>query len=176
MSSRPDPRLLPLAILTVLLILGAALVYRVPVHRYVVSCERATTVVCDLEQIRTGGRARRWRVALDSGTAAAVVRIVAQRRGPDRVLLYLEAPGRDPVFAAQFEGADAPLDAEAAAARLNQVLRRSPRRPTAAPRAARIEAVAPAILRWVAWGGLGVMGLLILATYRQVRAQNAAAA
>lgn len=177
---RRDPRLVPLAVLTVLLGLAAVMLLRVPVHRYVVACERTTgDIVCSLEQTRTAGT-QRWRVPLGHDTAtAAVVRVLAQRRGPARVLLYLEAQGRPPVFAAQFEGADAAIDAEAAAARLNQVLRRPSAAATdAAPTttAARIEAVAPAHLRWGAWAGLGVMGLLILASYRRVQAQRADAA
>jgi hypothetical protein len=170
MSPRPDPRLAPLVVLAVLLVLGAVLLYRAPVHRYVVACEQTTSdVVCVLERQQAGARGegtQRWRVPLGTDASAAV-RNMPQRRGPARVLLYLESPGRGaPVFAAEFEGADASADAAAAAAQLNRVLRG-----TAGPgAAARVEAAAPPILRWVAWAGLGVMGLLVLAAYRHVRA------
>jgi hypothetical protein len=176
MSPRPDLRLAPLAVLAVLLVLGAALLYCAPVHRYVVACEHGTSdVVCVLERQparTTGGGAQRWRVPLGTA-AAAVVRKMPQRRGPARVLLYLESPGREaPVFAAEFEGADASVAATVAAAQLNRVLRG-----TAGPgAAARVEAEAPPILRWVAWAGLGVMGLLVLAAYRHVRAPTTGAA
>ena len=183
MSRRPDLRLVPLAILAVLLGLGALLLYRAPVHRYVVACERMPTedVSCVLEQTRSPGT-QHWQVPLGPD-ARAIVRVRAQRRGPARVLLYLEAPGHAPVFAAEFAGADAATDAETAAAQLNPVLRRqeasgaSASTPRPGVRAARVEAVAPPSLRWMAWGGLGVMGLLIVATCRHVvRSPDARAA
>ena len=183
MSRHPDLRLLPFAILAVLLGLGALLLYRAPVHRYAVACERMPTEVvsCVLEQTAAPGT-QHWQVPLGPD-ARAIVRVRAQRRGPARVLLYLEAPGRAPVFAAEFEGADAATDAETAAAQLNPVLQRqestgaSAAAPPLGGRAARVQAVAPASLRWMAWGGLGVMGLLIVAACRHVvRSPDARAA
>lgn len=173
--SSPDVRTAPLFVLALLFGLGAVLLYRAPVRRYVVACERTTTqVVCVLERTTAGDETQRRRVPLGpDAAAAAVVRVMPQRRGPARVLLYLESPIRVAVFAAEFEGTDAAAAAEAAAAQLNQVLQ-----PTSTPgvAAARIEAVPPPILRWVAWGGLGVMGMLILAAYRHLRTRAHASA
>jgi hypothetical protein len=72
------------------------------------------------------------------------------------------------VFAAEFEGADASSAAAVAATRLNRVLRDS------APAVARVEAVPPPVFRWLAWAGIGVMGLLVVAGYRHVRLRAAA--
>jgi hypothetical protein len=105
-------------------------------------------------------------VPLDSG-ASAVVHVMPQRRGSARVLLYLASPTRE-VFAAEFEGADAAATAEAAAARLNEVLR------TSAPASARVEAEPPPAFRWMAWSGVAVTGLLIAAGYRGVRSRASA--
>lgn len=155
----------PFLVLTLLLGLGTAMLYQAPVRRYVVACERTTRVSCILEQSRTG-RAQRDLVPLDAG-GSAVVRVMPQRRGRARVLLYLETPARS-VFAAEFEGQDAAATAAGAAAQLNGVLQAT------TPMSARIEAVAPPLLRWLSWGALGVMGLLILAGYREARRRPAA--
>lgn len=158
--SRSDARLVPYLVLTLLLGLGVAMLYLAPVRRYVVACERTERTTCVLE--RTGAtRSYRTSVPLDEG-ASAVVRVVPQRRGGARVLLDLDTPARS-VFAAEFEGEDASAAASQAAARLNRVLRGT------GPASARVETVPPPLLRWLAWGGLGVMGLLILAGCRDVR-------
>jgi hypothetical protein len=118
-----------------------------------------------LEQTRAA-RTQRTSVPIDAG-ASAVVRVEPRRRGGARTLLYLDTPARA-VFAAEFEGGDAADAASRAAEQLNRVLRGT------APRA-RIEVAPPPFLRWLAWGGLGVMGLLILAGYREARRRPAAA-
>ena len=158
-------RTAPFVVLALLFGLGALMLYQAPVHRYVVACERTTQVACVLEQARTAGT-QRWHVPLGPD-ASAVVRVMPQRRGPARVLLYLASPTHA-VFAAEFEGEDAAAVASGAAERLNRVLRGT------TPMAARIEAVAPPLLRWLAWGALGVMGLLILAGYREARCRPGA--
>lgn len=162
---RLDAKLVPYFVLTLLLGLGIVMLYQVPVRRYTVACERTAQATCILERSRAG-RAYRTSVPLDSG-ASAVVRLMPQRRGSARVLLYLETPVRS-VFAAEFEGADAASAAAGAAAQLNEVLQGTTRT------AARIEAVPPPLLRWLSWGALGVMGLLILAGYREARRRPAA--
>jgi hypothetical protein len=156
-------RTAPFALLALLLGVCAVMVYRAPVQRYVVACERATQVVCVLEQGRNTA-SERQRIPLDPGSSA-VVRLRPQRRGPARVLLYLESPAH-PVFAAEFEGSAALLEAEAAATKLNTVLR------TSTPASARIEAVPPPIFRWLSWAGLAVMGLLVVAGYWKVRQED----
>jgi hypothetical protein len=151
-------------VLALLLGLGAVLLYRVPVQRYVVACERTTAtppVVCILERARTTGT-QRWQVPLGPD-ARAVVRIMPRRRGYGRVLLYLESAASKAVFAAEFEGAGAAVEAEAAAAQLNRTLS------AAGPAVGRIEVSPPPIFRWAAWSALGVMGLLVLAGYRHTR-------
>lgn len=100
---------------------------------------------------------------LDS-EASAGVRLLPQRRGSARVLLYLTSPAQA-VFAAEFEGGDATAAAAAAAARLNEVFRAS------GPASVRIEAEPSPAFRPAAWSALAVMGLLIAAVYRQVRSQ-----
>lgn len=152
--------------LALLLGLCAVMLYREPARRYVVACERTTRVECVLEQVGSAGP-RRWRVPLGPD-ASAEVRFMPQRRGPARVLLYLVSPAQA-VFAAEFEGADAAAAAETAAAQLNQALR------APGPAAARVEAVPPPVLRWLAWAGLGVTGLLIGAGWWTVRSRAAAA-
>ncbi len=156
----------PLLVLAILLGLGAVMLYRAPVQRYVVACERTTQVACILEQTRSVGT-QRLRVPLGAN-ASAVVRVVPQRRGTARVFLYLESMP-DAIFAAEFEGKDAATAAEAAAAQLNRVLKAS------TPAVARVDAVPPQLFRWFAWAALGVMGLLVLAGYRDVRSRAPAA-
>lgn len=149
------------------LLLGAAavMVYRMPVQRYVVACERTTQVACTLEQA-TNTETRRWNVALGAD-ATANVRLMPQRRGGPRVLLYLTSAA-GAIFAAEFEGGDAVITAEAAAAQLNQVLRAS------TPGSTRVVAAPPSLFRWAAWGMLAVMGLLIIAGYRNVSSSEKA--
>lgn len=147
-------------LLALLLGIGALVLYRMPVRRYAVTCERTTRLACVLEQVRSSDT-RRTSVTLGTN-ASAVVRIVPGRRGTVRVFLYLETPS-NAVFAAEFEGGDAGENATAAATRLNQVLR------SAAPAVAHVEAVPPPLYRRMAWSTLGVMGLLTLAAHRETR-------
>lgn len=151
-------------ILALLCGLGALMLYRMPVQRYVVMCERTAQVSCVLEQT-TSEKTQRWNVPL-AADVSAVVRVVPQRRGPPRILLYLESAA-GAIFAAQFEGADAADAAESAAARLNGVFRGS------AAGYARIEAAPPPYYRWLSWGVLGVMALIILAGFRGVQSRAA---
>ncbi|MBF5041675.1 hypothetical protein FGE12_04680 [Aggregicoccus sp. 17bor-14] len=162
---RPDATTVPFLILTALLVLGAAMLHWMPVRGYAVSCERTSQVVCSLERTEATGPTRTL-VPLGEG-ASAVVRVQQPRRGHSRVLLYLEAPATS-VFAAEFEDSDAYDTANAAAAQLNRVLRSS------APGQARIEVVPPPLYRWLAWGGLAFMALLILAGYRATRSRASA--
>ena len=145
-------------VLAVLCALGAATVYWAPVRSYAVSCERTAGLACVLEQTGASGTHRTF-APLPAG-AAAVVRILPRRRGASRVILELQTPGQS-IFAAEFEGADADSAAEAAAARLNTVLRAR-----TTPALARITAAPPPVYRIAAWSGLGVMGLIILALVR----------
>ena len=145
-------------VLAVLCALGAAMLHWAPVRSYAVSCERTASLACVLEQTGASGT-RRTFVPLPAG-AAAVVRILPRRRGASRVILELQTPGQS-IFAAEFEGADADSAADAAAARLNAVLRGH-----SAPALARITAAPPPVYRIAAWSGLGVMGLIILALAR----------
>jgi hypothetical protein len=145
-------------VLAVLCAVGAAMLYWAPVRSYAVSCERTAGLACVLEQTGASGTHRTF-VPLPAG-AAAVVRILPRRRGASRVILELQAPGQS-IFAAEFEGADADSAADAAAARLNTVLRAR-----SAPALARITAAPPPLYRIAAWSGLGVMGLIILALAR----------
>lgn len=158
-----NAKLVPVLVLTLLLAAGVAILYRMPVQRYVVTCERTGRAACILEQ-SSGGRTSRTTVPVEAGTSA-VVRYLSQRRGDPRVLLYLSSPARSD-FAAEFEGGDAGENATRAAERLNAVLRGG----TSAT--ARIEAVPPPYLRWLSWGGLGVMALLTLALYRDARRRS----
>lgn len=154
------------ACLTLLLGAGAVMLHRAPVRGYVVTCERKSEVACTLEQERSTG-VQRWEVPLDSG-ASAVVRVVQQRRGNTRVLLYLETPARA-IFAAEFEGGDAADAATRAAHQLNRVLRGT------TSGTARVEATPPPLLGWLAWGALGIMGLLIVTGFRDALRRRAAA-
>jgi hypothetical protein len=156
----------PFVVLAILLGLGAVMLYRAPIQRYVVACERTTHVACVLEQARAT-RTQRWHRSLGAN-ASAVVRVVQPRRGTARVFLYIESAA-GAMFAAEFEGNDADTDAEAAAAQLNRVLEGT------TPGVARVEAAPPPLYRRFAWGALGVMGMLVLAGYRDVRARARAA-
>ena len=148
-------------VLAVSCVLGATMLYRAPIRGYAVTCERTTDLTCVLEQTRASGT-RRTIVLLPRG-AAAVVRIVPRRRGASRVMLELQTPDQS-LFAAEFEGADADSAADAAAAKLNTVLRVRP-----APARVRITVAPPAAYKVAAWSGLGVIGLIILAGVRQTR-------
>ena len=154
------------ACLTVMLVLGAVMLYRAPVRRYVVTCEHTSRLACGLEQTTSSG-VQRWDVLLDTG-ASAIVRVVRQRRGNSRVLLYLATPTRTN-FAAEFEGGNAVDAATQAADQLNRVLRGT------TPGTARVEAAPPPLLRWFSWGALAVMALLIITGYRSALRPRAVA-
>jgi hypothetical protein len=150
----------PFLILAVLCGAAAVMLYRVPVQRYTVVCEQATQATCDLERA-TSARTQQWHVTLGPDPTA-VVRFAARRRGGPRVFLYLRSTTSE-VFAAEFEGGDAATAAEAAAAELNRTFHAS------VPGTVRITAAPPPYLRWIAWGALAVMGLLVLAGFRSTR-------
>jgi hypothetical protein len=138
---------------------GAAMLVRAPVQGYAVTCTRAPQIHCTIERETSRGMQRSL-VPLGAD-AAAVVRVEERRRGGSRVFLYLTSASRE-VFAAEFEGDDAIDDAQAAATTLNRVFAAS------GTATERIEARPPAYLRWLAWGALGVMALLVLAIYREL--------
>ena len=148
-------------ILAILCAFGAAMLYWAPARRYAVVCERTTGVACVLDQTVASGT-RRTIVPLPTG-AAAVVRILPRRRGATRVILELQSPNQS-VFAAEFEGADADSAADAAAAKLNAVLRGG-----TGPAHARITVAPPAAYTIAAWSGLGVMGLIVLVGVSEAR-------
>jgi hypothetical protein len=160
--SPPPPRVtkpLVAILLGLMLLGGAAMLLLAPVHGYGVTCRKAQQISCTIEREESGGiQASQVPLGPD---AAAVVRVEPRRRGGSRVFLYLTSGSRE-AFAAEFEGGDAIDDAQAAATRLNRVF--------AASGAAteRIEVRPPAYLRWLAWGTLGVMALLVLAIYHEM--------
>jgi hypothetical protein len=161
-----DVKTTPFLLLALLVGVGAVMLCRVPVQRYAVACERTTQVTCDLEQA-TAAKTQRQHVPLGPNPSA-VVRVVPRRRGGPRVLLYLQSTVSD-VFAAEFEGDNAAIGGEEAAAQLNRVLQGS------APASVSITVAPPPLFRWFAWGMLGVMALLVLAGYRNVRSGAPAA-
>lgn len=161
---KPTAQTALIVILALLLGLGGAMLYRGRVERYVVECERAPQLACDLQWV-SSDETRRWRVPLDND-AAAIVRLRPQRRGVPRVFLYLTSAAGE-TFAAEFEGRDAEASAHAAAARLNEVLKGS------TTGIAHIEAAPPAIYRWMAWGMLGVTEMMLLAILVKSRAPAA---
>lgn len=147
------------ALICMLLLGGAAMVYWIPVHRYGVTCTRAQQIYCALERETFSG-VKTWQSPLGT-EVVATVRIQPRRRGSERVLLYLNS-GSQAVFAAEFEGGAAIADAEAAAKQLNQVFS------SAGPASVNIEARPPPYLLWGIWGGLAFLGLLVLVTYREM--------
>lgn len=163
MPSRELPTSLLKWVLIVLLGLmlsgAAAMAYWAPVHAYGITCSKAQQISCAIDRETAGGRDT-WQVPLGA-QAHAAVRVQPQRRGSDRVFLYLESPSQA-VFAAEFEGSAAVSEAEAARAQLNQVFS------STGPASARIEVRPPSYLRWMAWGGIGFLGLLVLAIYREL--------
>ncbi|MDB4887872.1 MAG: hypothetical protein JWN79_3310 [Gemmatimonadetes bacterium] len=146
-------------LLALMLVGGAAMLIRGPAHHYAVTCTKAQQIQCVVERATSSGIESRPLVL--GPDAAAAVRIATRRRGPARVFLYLHSGSRD-VFAAEFEGSTADADAEAAAAALTRVFA------SEGPATARVEAQPPAYLRWLAWGILGVMALLVFAVYRKL--------
>lgn len=146
-------------LLAVMLLGGAAMLVRAPVRGYAVTCTKAQQISCTLEREESGG-SQVWQVPLGAD-AAADVRVEPRRRGGSRVFLYLSSGSRE-VFAAEFESRTAIEDAQAAAAKLNRVFA------SGAMATARVEARPPAYPRWLAWGALVVMTLLVLAIYRSL--------
>jgi hypothetical protein len=138
---------------------AAAMVYWAPVHAYGITCSKAQQISCAIDR-ETAGGVNSWQVPLGAQTHAAV-RVEPQRRGSARVFLYLESPAQA-VFAAEFEGSAAVSEAESACAQLNRVFS------STSPTSARIEVRPPSYLRWMAWGGIGFLGLLVLAVYREL--------
>lgn len=152
-------------LLSILWVFGAAMLYVAPVRNYTVTCDRTTDLRCVLERTEASGP-RRTVVPLAEGATAAV-RILPRRRGPSRVTLELHTP-QEAFFAAEFEGANADSDADAAAAELNAVLRGR-----TAPAHARVVITPPPMYRIASWFGLAVMGLLILAIANGARGRAA---
>ena len=83
----------------------------------------------------------------------------SRRRGSARVFLHLIS-GSQAVFAAEFEGGAAVVQAEEAAAELNRVFS------SATPASVRVVASPPSYFRWLTWGGIGFLGMLVLVIYR----------
>jgi hypothetical protein len=146
-------------LLALMLLGGAVMLYRGPVRSYGVTCTKGQEVHCLLERATSGGmQTSQARLGSD---AAAVVRVEPRRRGGSRVFLYLRSGSRE-TFAAEFEGGTAIDDAQAAATKLNRAFAAD------GAATATVEARPPAYLRWLAWGALGVMALLVLAVYREL--------
>src|SRR5882762_8752935 len=74
-----DVKTTPFLLLALLVGAGAVMLYRVPVQRYAVACERTTQVTCDLERA-TAAKTQRQHVPLGPNPSA-VVRVVPRRRG-----------------------------------------------------------------------------------------------
>ena len=146
-------------LLAVMLLGGSAMLFLSPARGYVVACRKAQQIQCALERETSDGT-RTWQLALGAD-ATALVRVEWRRRGGSRVFLYLSS-GSQETFAAELEGGTAIADAQAAAAKLNRVFT------SVGVASTRVEARPPAYLRWLAWGTLGIMALLVLAIYREL--------
>ena len=156
---RVNTRHVALVLLVPLLVGATALAFWGPVRGYDVRCTKEARVTCTLGRDTASG-ATSHSFALAS-PASADVRVQPVRRGPDRILLYLvSAPHQ--VFAAEFEGADAYAQAQAAAAQLNALFAASQ------PGAVGIEVRPPAYMHWLLWGGVIFLGLLVAAVARAV--------
>lgn len=147
------------ALLTAMFVGAAAMTYWLPASGYIVTCKKSDSINCELQ--REASRARpASQIAL--GTyAVATIKIQPRRRGPSRVFLYLSTRSQA-IFAAEFEGSAAVARAEAAAAELNRVFASD------SPFSARIVVRAPAYLTWLTWGGVGLLGLFVLAICREL--------
>lgn len=136
-----------------------------PVRGYRVECRKDVQIICVIErETSLANTAHRFTLGNDP---KAVVRLQDVRKGPDRVLLYLVSSVGD-VFAAEFEGGSALSEAEAAAARLNGVFAATQ------PGEARVEVAPSAYLRWMLWGAVAFLALLVLAAHRAMQAKTAA--
>lgn len=148
-----------------LVVAAFALAYWGPVRGYRVECSKDVQITCAIER-ETSSATTAHRFILGNDPKA-VVRVQDVRKGPDRVLLYLVSSVGD-VFAAEFEGGGALSDAEAAAARLNGVFA------AAQPAQARVDVAPPAYLRWMLWGAVAYLALLVLAAHRAMQTKPAA--
>ena len=147
------------ALLAAMLVGATAMVYWLPVYGYDVACEKSEQIACTLERQTSNGREIR-KIALGTEVVAKV-NVEPRRRGASRVLLYLNSSS-PAVFAAEFEGGSAVAEADAAAVVLNRAFT------SATPASARVEASTPSYLRWLAWGGICLLAMLVLAIYREL--------
>ncbi len=160
--SAPRTRLLKwvvAALLAAMLVGATAMVYWLPVYGYGVACEKSEQIACSLERETSNGREIRT-LAL-STEVVATVNVQPRRRGVSRVFLYLNSSS-PAVFAAEFEGGSAVAEAETAAATLNRAFN------STNPASARVEARTPSYLRWLAWGGICLLAMLVLAICREL--------
>ena len=162
LSAGPRTQLLKwfVTVLLAAMLVGAtAMVYWLPVYSYVVACEKSEQVACTLERETSNGREIR-KIALGT-EVVATVNVQPRRRGASRVFLYLNSSS-PAVFAAEFEGGSAVAEAETAAATLNSAFN------STNPVSARVEARAPSYLRWLAWGGICLLAMLVLVIFREL--------
>ena len=148
-----------------LLVAAFAVAYWGPVRGYSVECRKDVQITCAIER-ETSSATTAHRFTLGSDPKA-VVRVKDVRKGPDRILLYLVSSVGE-VFAAEFEGGSALSEAEAAAARLNGVFAATQ------PSEARVDVSLPAYLRWMLWGAVAFLALLVLAAHRAMQTKPAA--
>ena len=146
-------------LLAAMLVGAAAMAYWLPIKGYTVTCEKSEKIACMLQR-ETSSDSRTSQVSLGA-SATATVKLQPRRRGASRVLLYLNS-GSQSIFAAEFEDGAAVAQAEAAAAELNRVFS------SATPTSAAIVVRPPAYFTWMIWGGIGFLGLLVLAIYREL--------
>ena len=162
LMSAPRTRLLKwivAALLAAMLVGATAMVYWLPVYGYDVACEKSEQIYCTLERETFNGRELR-KLALGTEFVAAV-NVQPRRRGASRVFLYLNS-SLPAVFAAEFEGGSAVAEAETAVATLNRAFN------STNPTSAHVEVRTPSYLRWLAWGGICLLAMLVLAIYREL--------
>ena len=148
------------AVLLALMLVGIVVVaYCLPVKNYAVTCTKSEIIICVIER-ETFSRRESWQVALGA-KAIATVKIQPRRRGSSRVLLYLNSSSKN-VFAAEFEGSDAFVQAEAAAKTLNRAFS------SLSPVSAHVVASPPVYFNWLIWGGIIFFGLFVLIIYREI--------
>lgn len=147
------------ALLAAMLVDVVVVAYRIPVKRYIVTCEKSQMISCELQR-ETSADHQTWQGTLGPH-AVARVKIQPVRRGAARVLLDLDS-GSQAFFAAEFEGGAAGAHAEAAASELNHVFS------SAVPASVRVVARPPTYLAWMMWGGIGFLGMIVLVIYREL--------
>jgi len=148
------------ASLLVAMVLGAAaLIQFGGVRGYTVRCEKSQQISCLLQRDTAGG-IKSWQVPLGA-SASAEVQVKTYRRSQPRVFLYLKSAAQS-VFAAEFEGGDDVANAQAAAARLNQVFSSS------GPASAQLEVRPASYMRPMIWAGYGFFVLLVLVILREL--------